>query len=91
VPRNVEGLQVFQKARTAAKAIFETTARSPLARDRDLASQLNRAAVRVVSDIAEGFEQKTDRHFARFLFDSRGSANEIRTQLLIAADRRHNH
>lgn len=47
----------------------------------------NRASVRVVSDIAEGFEQKTDRHFARYLYDARGGAAEIRAQLAIAQRR----
>lgn len=58
-----------------------------LGRDTDLSRQLNRASVRVVSNIAEGFEQKTDRHFARYLYDARGSAAEIRVQLRVAVSR----
>jgi four helix bundle protein len=45
--------------------------------------------VRVVSDIAEGFEQKTDRNFARYLYDSKGGAREVRVQLEIAVGRKY--
>lgn len=85
--RHVNELQVFQRACVAADELFAIIRSTPLGRDRDLAAQLNRASVRVVSDIAEGFEQKTDRHFARYLYDARGGAAEIRAQLAIAQRR----
>ena len=85
--RNVGELQVFQKARTAADALFALTKRVPLSREHDLVDQMKRASVRVISDVAEGFEQKTDRHFARYLYGAKGSAAEIRAQLAIAASR----
>jgi four helix bundle protein len=80
-------LQVFQKARAAAEALFALSRRGPFAREHDLVAQMNRASVRVIADIAEGFEQKTDRHFARYLYDARGGAAEIRAQLAIATAR----
>lgn len=80
-------MQVFQRARAAADALFALTRRGPLSREHNLAAQMNRAAVRVISDIAEGFEQKTDRGFARCLYDSRGGAAEIRAQLALASSR----
>ena len=85
--KSVEELQVYQKALQAAHAISAILERAAFQRDRDLGSQLNRASVRVASDIAEGFEQKTDRHFARYLYDSRGGAREIRAQLDVALGR----
>ncbi|MEQ1730295.1 MAG: four helix bundle protein [Vicinamibacterales bacterium] len=81
---NVHELQVFQRACLAADELFAVIRATPLGRDRDLSAQLNRGSIRVVSDIAEGFEQKTDRHFARYLYDARGGAAEIRAQLGIA-------
>lgn len=83
----VEDLQVFLKAKGAARAVSALLTRPSLKQDRDLAGQLNRASIRVVSDIAEGFGQKTDRHFARYLYDARGGAAEIQVQLAIAFDR----
>ena len=87
--RTVQELQVFQRACAAADALFALLRTTQLGRDRDLGAQLNRASVRVVSDIAEGFEQKTDRHFARYLYDARGGAAEIRAQLSRAFSRGH--
>jgi four helix bundle protein len=85
--RTVDELQVFQRACLAADALFALIKSTMLGRDTDLSRQLNRASVRVVSNIAEGFEQKTDRHFARYLYDARGSAAEIRVQLRVAVSR----
>ena len=89
VARTVEDLLVYQKALEAAHSISDLLQRPAFQSDRDLSGQLNRASVRVVSDISEGFEQKTDRHFARYLYDSRGGSREIRTQLAIAVHRGH--
>lgn len=85
--RTVDELSVYQKARSAARELNAILSASKVREDCDLFRQLNRAAVRVVSNIAEGFEQKTDRHFARYLYDARGSTREIRAQLAIAEDR----
>lgn len=54
-----------------------------------LRDQLGSASERVASSISEGFEQSTDRHFAQYLYRARGSSREIRTQLIVAKDRRH--
>jgi four helix bundle protein len=85
--RTVHELQVFQRACAAADELFALLRDMKLGRDRDLAAQLDRASVRVISDIAEGFEQKTDRHFAKYLYDAKGGSAEIRAQLSIAATR----
>ena len=85
--KTVLELQVFQRALAASDALFAILQSTRLRQARDLGAQLDRASTRVVSDIAEGFEQKTDRHFARYLYDARGGAAEIRVQLLIAQSR----
>ncbi len=51
--------------------------------------ELGSSSERVASLISEGFEQSTDRHFAQYLYRSRGSSRETRTQLVVARDRRH--
>ena len=55
--------------------------------DLKLRDQLGAASERAASVIAEGFSQSTDRHFASYLYRSRGSSNEIRTQLKVALKR----
>ena len=46
--------------------------------------QIQKSAVSIPSNIAEGFERGSDREFVRFLYYSKGSAGELRTQLYIA-------
>lgn len=75
----------------AAKQVYALIERPRLRADGELHRQLDRGCVRVPSDISEGFEQTTDRAFAKFLIDARGSARELCTQLQIAADRHQTH
>jgi four helix bundle protein len=51
-----------------------------------LRDQIRRAAVSIVSNIAEGFERGGDNEFAHFLSMSKGSCGEVRAQLYIALD-----
>jgi len=62
------------------------TSREPLARDFSLRDQLRRAAVSIVSNIAEGFERGGTDEFRQFLSQAKGSAGEIRAQLYVALD-----
>jgi four helix bundle protein len=53
-------------------------------RDYGLRDQLCRASVSVPSNIAEGFERHHNNEYIHFLFIAKGSAGEVRTQLIIA-------
>jgi four helix bundle protein len=85
----VEELLVYQKAQRGAAAISATTDRLEFAGDWELRRQLRAASGRVPSHIAEGFGQKTDRHFAHYLYIARGTTQEIRSHLVVARDRRY--
>jgi len=87
VAKSVEELLVYQKAIEAADEISAILKGDALAKDIRLRGQLGASSERVASLIAEGFPQKTDRHFASYLYMSRGSCCETRTQLRIAAGR----
>jgi len=80
-------LIVWQKAMLLVRAVYDVTDGFPKAERYALADQLIRAAVSVPSNIAEGFGRNTDRDFAHFLAQARGSLFEAETQLLIALDR----
>ena len=54
-------------------------------RDHGLKDQMQRAAVSVPSNIAEGAERQSRREFIQFLHIAKGSCAELRTQLYIAA------
>jgi four helix bundle protein len=77
-------LRVWQEARALAVTIYGLTATGKLAKDFGLREQIQRAAVSVASNIAEGYERNSDRDFIRFLMIAKGSLSELRTQLDIA-------
>ena len=53
--------------------------------DHGLRDQMQRAAVSIPSNIAEGSERRTKKEFIQFLYVSKGSCAELRTQLYIAS------
>lgn len=55
-------------------------------RDYGFRDQVQRAAVSIPSNIAEGFERQSNKEFIQFLFIARGSSGELRTQLYLAID-----
>ncbi len=79
--RSFEELEVWQRSSRLAVRVYELT-RTGF--DSGLKSQMTRAAVSVASNIAEGAERNSAKEFSRFLFISRGSAAELRTQVYIA-------
>lgn len=81
-----EDLQAWQKARQLAKDVYQVTAGAKFSRDPSLREQLRRAAVSVLSNIAEGFERSGDKEFFQFLSVAKGSCGELRAQLYVAFD-----
>lgn len=81
-----EELEVWQEARTLASEVYRATERGGFGRDFGMRDQIRRAAVSVMSNIAEGFERRSDRDFARFLRFAQGSAGEMRSVLYVAHD-----
>jgi four helix bundle protein len=79
-------LIVWQKAKLLAKDVYTATEAMPRSEIYGLTSQMRRAAVSVVSNIAEGQGRITKGEFQQFLGHSRGSLLELETQLEIAVD-----
>ena len=82
--RDFRNLTVWQKSVEFAKEIYQLTALFPEKEKYGLCSQLQRAAVSIPSNIAEGSSRRTSVEFARFLDIALGSAFEIETQLIIS-------
>ncbi len=84
--RCFEDILSWQKARILTRDIYALTRTSMFARDFGLASQIQRASVSIMSNIAEGFERDSQKEFMRFLSIAKGSCAEVRSQLYIAHD-----
>ena len=81
-----EDLEMWQAARRLASLIYTLSGKGQFMRDYGLRDQICRAAVSIMSNIAEGFERHSDKAFASFLDIARGSAAEVRSQLYVALD-----
>ena len=81
---NYKDLIAWQKAMDVVEEVYQLTAKYPKDERFGLVSQTRRAAVSVPSNIAEGYGRRTRPEYVQFLHISRGSANEIETQLLLA-------
>lgn len=81
-----EDIRAWQTARELTNLIYEVTSDKPFAGDYGLRNQIRRAAVSVMSNIAEGFESRTQGLFIEFLGRAKASAGEVRAQLYVALD-----
>jgi four helix bundle protein len=81
-----EDLIAWQRARVLTKEIYRVTSVGAFSRDFGLRDQIQRAAVSVMSNIAEGFERGSRNEFHQFLVISKGSCAEVRSQLYVALD-----
>lgn len=79
-----KGLDAWKLARDLAVLVLSVTDREPLRRCWGLCDQMQRAAISVPSNIAEGDERGTNADALRFLYISKGSLAELRTQIDIA-------
>jgi len=89
VAETFEDLHTYQRARELANAVYAVTKVGAFARDRGLVDQIRRAAVSIMSNIAEGFERGSKTEFIQFLYIAKGSCGEVRAQLQIAFDQQY--
>lgn len=82
--RNFRNYKVWQDAVDYSTKVYQVTDKMPWFEKKGLCDQLQRAAVSISSNIAEGSAKPSNADFARFLDTALGSAYEVETQLLIA-------
>jgi len=68
------------------KIIYEVVKRSQLFKDYSLRDQIQKSAISIPSNVAEGYERESNREFVRFLYIAKGSCGELRTQAFIAME-----
>ncbi|MBQ6007525.1 MAG: four helix bundle protein [Kiritimatiellae bacterium] len=83
---NFEELDVWKLARVLTGKVYRLSRLGLFAKDYGFRDQICRAAVSIVSNIAEGFERRSKNQFLQFLDIANGSAGELRAQLYIAFD-----
>lgn len=81
---NFRELKIWQESMELAKEIYIATKSFPSSELYGLTSQINRCAVSIPSNIAEGAGRNSDKELNQFLSISLGSAFELETQLILA-------
>lgn len=79
-------LIVWQKAFLLTKEVYRITALFPKTELFGLTNQLRRAAVSIVSNIAEGFTRQSRKENDQFFWIAFGSTSEVETQLLLSRE-----
>ena len=83
--RSFEGLRVWQQSRVFVNSIYDIM---ESVRDYGFRDQIQRAAVSIMNNIAEGAESGSDAKYVNFLQISRGSSSEVRSMLYLCYDRK---
>jgi len=81
-----EDIEAWKAARELTRAIYRVTAQTGFAKDFGLRDQIQRAAVSIMANIAEGFDSNSDDEFTRFLRYALRSATEVQSHLYVAVD-----
>ena len=74
-----EDVLAWQKGREMTRIIYRLSRLGEFAKDFGLRGQIQRAAVSITSNIAEGFERGGNKEFVQFLSHAKGSAGEVRS------------
>jgi four helix bundle protein len=79
--KGFENLEVWQRSKTLTIMIFTAFKGC---KEYGLKDQIIRSSLSIASNIAEGYERKSEKEFLQFLHYSKGSTAELKTQLIIA-------
>ncbi len=83
---NYKELKVWQKGMELARSVYGLTRKFPSDEKFGLIAQINRAAISIPSNIAEGAGRLSDKEFRVFLSYANGSACELETQLILSME-----
>jgi len=83
--KTFEDVEVYKLSKDICLNIFNWS-NEKFNRNYGFKDQIQRAAVSVLNNIAEGFERGSKKDFIRFLYYSKGSVGEVRSMLNIAVE-----
>ena len=81
-----EDLRCWQVARELVKLVYKASEAGVLSKDFDTKSQLRRAALLVMNNIAEGFGRFSEKDFIKFLNIAQSSAMEVKSICYVLLD-----
>jgi len=84
--KSFEELIIWQESRKFANNIYKLTKNFPQEELYSLTSQVRRAAISIMSNIAEGFDRRTTKEFTSFLIIARASVSEVQNDLYVSLD-----
>lgn len=84
-----EDLDSWKVARELTKEIYAITKKEKFSKDFGLRDQIQRAAVSIMANIAEGFDSRSDKAFINFLNYAYRSATEVQSFLYVASDQKY--
>lgn len=79
-----EDIEVWKSSVDLAVKVYTLCNQSGIAKDLEMKNQIKKAAVSISSNIAEGFEYDNRKDFIRFLRIAKGSAGEVRSQIILS-------
>ena len=82
----VEDLKIWNKSIELSKCVYQLVAELPSDEKFGLNSQIKRYSISIPSNIAEGAGRNSNKEFKYFLSIANGSAYELQTQLILAAE-----
>ena len=80
---NFEEIEAWQKSRDLVRNIYKLFSNN---KDFNFVSQITRASLSIVTNIAEGFDRGTNKEFIQYLIIARGSVSEVKSLIYIAYD-----
>lgn len=84
--RSYKELMIWQKGIEVVKLVYSITKKFPKSETYGLTSQMQRAAVSIPSNIAEGQARQHTGEFRQFLYTALGSAAELDTQIIVSVE-----
>ena len=86
---NFEDIDSWKEARQLTNIIYSLTKKGNFNKDFGLKDQIRRAAVSIMSNIAEGFDSNSNKSFINFLNYSFRSTSEVQSILYVAIDQKY--
>jgi four helix bundle protein len=84
-----EDMEAWQEARAIVSKIYDLCKNDSFRKNFNLTNQIQRAAISIIANIAEGFGRRGNKEFALFLFIAKASAAELQSHLYIAFNQKY--